>query len=220
MFTILQVLRIRFGKAKFGDSWIAICQACEHNFQQKDSTIVKWIRPQMNTIKLNSDGSCLNGKCGGGGIVRDYNGRVIFAYAIPLERGTSNLAEAAALLFMDCHCALGMDSIQFVGETDSLLIANCINKQWKITWMISDLIENIQTIVEDKEFLITHCYREANKPADKLASLRHESDLIQIFNSHPEIPTSVKGLINMDRWNIPTFRIKNVKDRNIIFDPT
>ncbi|WMV07904.1 hypothetical protein MTR67_001289 [Solanum verrucosum] len=84
------------------------------------------------------------------------------------------------------------------GETDSLLLTNCINKVWKPPWMISRLIEDIQKLVEENEFTIIHCYREANKTADKLASLSHGSNGIQIFNFFSDLPTSIKGN-NMDK---------------------
>ncbi|KAH0709141.1 hypothetical protein KY284_010568 [Solanum tuberosum] len=58
-----------------------------------------WIKPPLLFVKLNSDGRCRDGICGGGGVVRDSMGALIMAYSIPLGAGTSNWAEAKAMLF-------------------------------------------------------------------------------------------------------------------------
>nr|XP_009598929.1 uncharacterized protein LOC104094661 [Nicotiana tomentosiformis] len=87
------------GKVRIGDSWSSIYIACEAHIQQTSSFPVKWIRPPAQLVKLNSDGNCSNGQCGGGDIIRDHEGKFIAAYSISLGACTSNYAEAEALLF-------------------------------------------------------------------------------------------------------------------------
>lgn len=65
----------------------------------KSVALVRWIKPPLLFVKLNSDGRCRDGICGGGGVVRDSMGALIMAYSIPLGAGTSNWAEAKAMLF-------------------------------------------------------------------------------------------------------------------------
>lgn len=65
--------------------------------------------------------------------------------------------------------------------------------------MISRLIEDIQKLIEDNEFSITHCYGEADKTVDMLASISHGSNGIQIFNSFSNLPAAIKGLAYMDK---------------------
>ncbi|KAG5568381.1 hypothetical protein H5410_064601, partial [Solanum commersonii] len=65
-------------------------------------------------------------------------------------------------------------------------------------WRIKDMIQETMKIVEDHGYHISHCFREANKPADKLASLSHGVEEIHVFNSFSSLPKQVKGLINMD----------------------
>lgn len=52
-------------------------------------------------MKLNTDGSALDNprKIGGGGILRDYQGKMIYAFVIPLGIGTNNQAEIQATTF-------------------------------------------------------------------------------------------------------------------------
>uniref|UniRef100_K4D7L5 RNase H type-1 domain-containing protein n=1 Tax=Solanum lycopersicum TaxID=4081 RepID=K4D7L5_SOLLC len=49
-----------------------------------------WMKPPLLFLKLNSDGRCRYGICGGGGVVRDSMGALTMAYPIPLGVGTSN----------------------------------------------------------------------------------------------------------------------------------
>ncbi|XP_070012519.1 uncharacterized protein [Nicotiana sylvestris] len=105
LFTLVQILNNRFGRARIGDDWKSICLACEALIEQRISKIFKWIKPPPQTVKLNSDESCIQGMCGCEGLVRNMQGIVIFAYSIPLGPGTSNFAEAAAMLFGIKWCA-------------------------------------------------------------------------------------------------------------------
>ncbi|XP_075099097.1 uncharacterized protein LOC142175982 [Nicotiana tabacum] len=155
--------------------------------------------------------------CGGGGLVRNNQGIVIFAYSIPLGPGTSNFAEAATVLIGIKWCATNGYGLS-LGETDSMLLTKCIRREWKVPWKIESIITEIQDIVEEHGFVINHCFREANKPADKLASLSHISNIIHVFNSFVDFPNQVKGLVNMDRWDIPSFRIKIAKPGHVIHD--
>lgn len=54
-------------------------------------TQVTWIKPKPGFIKLNTDGSALGNPriIGAGGILRDYMGKFLFAYTIPLREGTN-----------------------------------------------------------------------------------------------------------------------------------
>ncbi|XP_060195216.1 uncharacterized protein LOC132624453 [Lycium barbarum] len=128
------------------------------------------------------------------------------------------MAEAAAMLYGLKWCSANGFNIVW-GETDSLLITRCINGEWKPPWKIAKLIEDIQKLVEENGFIITHCYRKANKPADKLAAFSHGGGVIQTFNFFSDIPASIKGLLNMDRWGTPSFRINAIKDSNLVYDP-
>lgn len=57
--------------------------------------------------------------------MRDHQGKFVFAYSISMGQGTSNLAEAEAMLFGLKWCAnKGIPTI--IGETESMLLAKCI----------------------------------------------------------------------------------------------
>lgn len=64
-----------------------------------------------------------------------------------------------------------------------------------------------------------HCLREANKVADKLASLIHNLTNAQIYSKLNAIPGIVKGFLNMDKWKFPSFRAKKCKPSFLIYNP-
>nr|XP_033513923.1 uncharacterized protein LOC117278552 [Nicotiana tomentosiformis] len=66
-----KILSNSFGRAILGEDWQIICVACEAMIEQRISKIVKWNKPPLQVVKLNSDGSCNQGMCGGGGLVRN-----------------------------------------------------------------------------------------------------------------------------------------------------
>lgn len=48
-------------------------------------------------------------------------------------------------------------------ETDSLALANIINRVWKVSWQYIKEIEEIQDLREAMQAIITHGFREANQ---------------------------------------------------------
>ena len=61
------------------------------------------------------------------------------AFCIPLGKGDSNCAEANALLFGLNWC-IQNGYLRIIGETDSLLLQNCIQGTWQSPWKIEDTI--------------------------------------------------------------------------------
>lgn len=62
---------------------------------------VKWERPTIGRLKVNTDGSYLvdSNKEGIGGVVRDHQGELIMAFAISVECNNNNSAEALEAQF-------------------------------------------------------------------------------------------------------------------------
>lgn len=67
----------------------------ENCSQEMHITDVNWKPGTSGWWKLNTGGSTLNrpGKIGGGGILRDHQESMLFAFTIPLGFGTNNQAE-------------------------------------------------------------------------------------------------------------------------------
>ncbi|KAK4707461.1 hypothetical protein R3W88_033008 [Solanum pinnatisectum] len=80
--------------------WRRLCTLIEKCFHDTKITIVQWIRPQNEWVKINTDGSALSnpGTIGAGGIIRNQNGELILAFSTPAGEGTNNQARWAAIL--------------------------------------------------------------------------------------------------------------------------
>lgn len=60
---------------------------------------IKWNPPERSWIKLNTDGAFAEstGKAGGGGIIRDHSGKMLAAFATPLDAQSAMEAELLAI---------------------------------------------------------------------------------------------------------------------------
>lgn len=98
-----------------------------------------------------------------------------------------------------------------IGETDSLILAKCSRKEWKPPSKIYNQIKEILKMIEDHDFNINHYFREANRPADRLAVLSHKVAGVKTFNLFCELPSNIRGLVHTDKWSLPTFKNKPAK---------
>ncbi|WMV50087.1 hypothetical protein MTR67_043472 [Solanum verrucosum] len=81
--------------------WPELVAGIEKWKQELRVTLVTWKTPYCNKYKLNTDGSALYNpeKIGGGGILRDDQGSIVYAFVVPLGEGTNNQAEIQAACF-------------------------------------------------------------------------------------------------------------------------
>ncbi|KAH0698662.1 hypothetical protein KY284_012877 [Solanum tuberosum] len=179
---------------------------------------VKLMPNWESIVHLKMNGSCKNDLCGGGGVIRDCEGYLLFAYSLNLGEGTSNWAEAMALLYGIRWCINNEYEFILV-ESDSKLLVNCVNDQNSTPWKMQKEVEELKAHMENTSYILRHCYREANKVADKLASLCHTNQHSTMFTTFAELPRRIKGLMTMDRWNMINFRTIRKKKIEIIWDP-
>ncbi|WMV36724.1 hypothetical protein MTR67_030109 [Solanum verrucosum] len=93
---------------------------------------------------LNTDGSCVNDRCGGSGIARNILGQVIMAFTKKLGEGTNNWAEAMPILHGTKLCIQrGVNMI--IGETNSILTGYSFRIKFHLTRM-QDVKSSSQTI--------------------------------------------------------------------------
>lgn len=105
----------------------------EHCHQQYKILIVSWNRPREGIYKFNTDGSAIQetGKIGGGGILRDHQGKIIYSFSVLFCFGTNNIAELKEALYGLEWCQQhGYKNIDL--EVDSTLLCNWINNTTSI----------------------------------------------------------------------------------------
>lgn len=216
-FNIINKVKAKFGRISIGDNWIEVCNRCNHSLNEVSVILVKWIKHLILFLKLNNDGSCIDGICGAGGVVRDSRGRMLMAYILPLGLGTSNWAESCALLFGLKWCIQRGNRL-IIGEIDSLILHNCISGNWSILWRIADCIRELRIMVEEHGIVTRHRFREANKVADKLAFMSHSTEEVCIYTEFDTLSRQIRGLLNADRWQLPSFRVKRRRSSLLTYE--
>ncbi|XP_019248602.1 PREDICTED: uncharacterized protein LOC109227864 [Nicotiana attenuata] len=216
-YNIIQVLcelvKQKFGRLQLQYSWEQLRYIVDKPVIHKSCIIVKWKKPPEGNYKLNTDGSC-----GAGGVIRDSRGQLVLAFSIYLGHGTNNWAESQAMLFGLQLCeANDLDNIQV--ETDSQILTSCMNRKTTTPWRMIQAVDTIKQVIDEKGFVVQHCFREENKVADKLAALGHTHKRRLVYTNYERLPRVVRGLIQLDKWEMASFRIRPLKAREIHFDP-
>ncbi|TMX03886.1 hypothetical protein EJD97_013150, partial [Solanum chilense] len=98
-YSLFHLLHFKFGKVRVGEFLNSIIHLCDASMTSKSVALVRCIKPSLLFVKLNRDGRCGDGICGGVVVVIDSMGALIMPYSIPLGAGTINWAEPKAMLF-------------------------------------------------------------------------------------------------------------------------
>lgn len=177
--------------------------------------LIRCQKPPALAIKLNSDGICIDSNFGIGGVIRDNNGKLILAYSRYVGPGINNLAKSKAMLYGLQQCW----QRGFIAEADSKLVTSCVNEGETTPWRIIQIVEEIKGIFIEGNITLQHCYREANKIADKLATMSHTHRQKLIFTRYEDLPKQVKGLMQLDKWELASFRVSQMKKAEINYEP-
>ncbi|KAK4707372.1 hypothetical protein R3W88_033061 [Solanum pinnatisectum] len=141
-------------------------EKCKHDVKV---TSIIWKTPHTNRYKLNTDGSALHnlGKNGGGGgILRNEVGDIIYAFVMPLWEGTNNQAEIQAANY-DLNWCVQHGYNNIILEVHSELLIRWLLKTYIPPWKLQIFVQEIQMLVNQCEFFqCIHTYREANNTAD------------------------------------------------------
>ncbi|KAK4723416.1 hypothetical protein R3W88_026195 [Solanum pinnatisectum] len=199
-FNICHLTKKVFSNINLPENWESLLKLMEIQLEDTIHTTVKWSRPSHHSMKLNTDGSCIGESSGGGGVVRDSNGNCIMAFILPLGNGTSNTAERKAFLIGLKWC-IANGHIFTTVETDSLLLLNSILNLWSTPWRMKEMVDEIREV------------------ADKLSSYSHLTNTTIVLTDTSDLQAHVKGLLNLDKWQFPSFRIKKRKPSLIYYDP-
>lgn len=108
---------------------------------------------------------------------------------------------------------------RIIEEADSALLVACVKEEGEIPWRIMQTVSQIKQLMKTKEIVPRHCYREANRVADKLATMSHTHRRNIIFNQFSDLPRQVRGLLKLDKWEVASFRIRQLKAVEITFEP-
>lgn len=93
-------------------------------------------------------------------------------------------------------------------KTDSLVMLNMINNNWKIPWDLLEIVEKIQRHIQDQQITVQHIYREWNQFADYIANITANEETNLTYEHFTQVPREGRQIINTDKALIPRLRIK------------
>ncbi|KAK1309219.1 hypothetical protein QJS10_CPA09g00486 [Acorus calamus] len=160
-------------------------------------TTIKWLLPQGDWFKLNTDGSLADDRGGYGALVRNNKGDFIIGLAGRLDLPSINLLELKAIeRGVLIGIAKGVDKLWI--ESDSTTALAWLHGKGKIPWTALRSLRHIHlNLLHFSVWKATHINREGNSPADMLASHQSSRDET-IFHPHQLWPDMVEA-IEQDR---------------------
>ncbi|MQL86144.1 hypothetical protein Taro_018684 [Colocasia esculenta] len=187
---IVSQLRPTLSMMKIPQHWLATLHqnaSGQENLQTRIPRIIPWLTPPLGRLKLNVDGTfkMTSGEAGGGGILRDHEGKMCWAFARAYHGLKSSLAAKALALRdgLSICCSKGITEV--LVETDSLNLLQIVTKQISCPWDFACIMQHIATKKQELEAEISHTPREANRVADCLASFAMSCPHVVIWDYWP-----------------------------------
>ncbi|MQM05635.1 hypothetical protein Taro_038440 [Colocasia esculenta] len=190
---------------KIPQHWLATLHqnvSGQKNLETRIPSIVPWLTPPLGRLKLNVDGAftMTSGEAGGGGILRDNEGKMCWAFARAYHVLKSSLAAEALALRdgLSICCSKGITEIHLIPSrlSQSRLLAH---------WTLPASCNTLQPR-QKLEAEISHARREANRVADCLASFGMSCPHVVIWDSWADLPTLVKEPYHFDKAGYPSIR--------------
>ncbi|MQM21943.1 hypothetical protein Taro_054990, partial [Colocasia esculenta] len=118
---------------KIPQYWLATLHqnaSVQENLQTRILSIIPWLTPPPGRLKLNVDGTfkMTSGEAGGGGILRDHEGKMCWAFARAYHGLKSSLAAEAVALIDDLSICCSKGITEVLVETDSLNLLQIVTK--------------------------------------------------------------------------------------------
>ncbi|KAF5174899.1 reverse transcriptase [Thalictrum thalictroides] len=116
------------------------------NIRMKKNILITWRPPMIGWVKLNCDGTSLGnpGAAGAGCVLRDNNGKILFAMACPIPNATCNKAEFLAAFYgLKVLASYRLSNI--IVEVDSQVLHRAITSNFvDLNWELCDILNDIR----------------------------------------------------------------------------
>ncbi|XP_035545050.1 uncharacterized protein LOC109016147 [Juglans regia] len=143
-------------------------------------------------------------KCGA---LFGIRGAVLLAFSMNLGYGDSTKAELRALLEGIKRCKeLNLAALDI--EVDSQVVLSWLKKNRCGIWYLEDYWEELQELIKDMDYKVSHIFREGNAVADWLARWGARVGDAE-WRNMSDVPAMLRGLIRMDKWGIASIRCKS-----------
>ncbi|XP_073133552.1 uncharacterized protein [Henckelia pumila] len=171
------------------------------------TAIVRWLRPQPESFKLNVDGSSRGnpGESSVGGVVRDSSGRVLAFFSEFIGLGSNVRAELWAVWRGILLCS-DLSFFPLWIETDSQISIQILRSR-RFLWDLDHIVSRTRVLVRNRPVHFSHIYREGNSVADALA--RHAHDHRQcLLEIGVPLTTPIAALARSDLSGLPYLRFR------------
>ena len=166
-----------------------------------------WTPPQPRHLKLNVDGASRGNPShvGGGGILRDHRGRIIFAFSHFYDVQTNIAAEAMSIWDGLLLCA-ARDLRDIFLESDSRVLVDMLCSGHCAHWRLKSVWIDIMRC-QTRLRTINHQFREGNQTADALASHAIHSRQRSLFTICQDMPQEARGCHCLKKLGMPSLGI-------------
>nr|XP_027093558.1 uncharacterized protein LOC113713956 [Coffea arabica] len=181
--------------------WASLARSVAHKWQ---AVVVTWTKPPTQRYKLNTYASMVNGRMSGGGVLRDLEGRLIFAFY--KEFGEKGVLQAEALAVLEGLRVCAAKGVQEVlVEVDSAVLMSLVKSSALGGWSHCNLLRQIRRLLDQVSVSFIHIFCEANMAADRLAALQGYPSMV--FDSVQQLPREIRGCLAMDAREFPSLRL-------------
>nr|XP_027101056.1 uncharacterized protein LOC113720378 [Coffea arabica] len=186
-----------------GDADCELLRWVRRSPRRRSPCAIAWVRPLFGEFKFNSDASVLQGRATGGGLLRDYQGKLVFAFY--KEFGDQGVleAECMALLF-GLQLCLQRGVYPSLVEVDSKALVQLVVSGAIAKWPLCNSLRKVRGLLQVFSAAISHVYREANVPADRLAAIGLIGS--QVYEQGHQLPAVVRSAILLDSRGVPGVR--------------
>lgn len=159
---------------------------------------IRWLKPPMNWLKLNTDGVSLGnpGKAGGGGVIRDSASRWVKGFSRSIGLATSVMTECWTLRD-GLHLASQLGIQNIVVELDAKTNVDILQSNQKTNNSFSPILIDCRLLlINFPQSRVRHVFREANFCADALA--RGGVSQAEDFDVFDNPPSNVNSFVILD----------------------
>ncbi|XP_071926081.1 uncharacterized protein [Coffea arabica] len=194
----------KFCRAHFkGDADCDLLKFIKASPRRRVPCAVAWAKPPLGFFKLNSDASVNRGRASGGGLLRDSQGRLIFAFYKEFGEQDVLEAESLALLFGLQVCAQRGICPSLI-EVDSKTLVQLLASGVIGKWPLCNVLRQIRDLLDGFSASISHVFREANSSADRLVAVGAGGTWV--YDQAHQLPPLVRASINLDSRGVPGLR--------------
>ncbi|XP_071905811.1 uncharacterized protein [Coffea arabica] len=203
---LAKVLRTAYFRGDSDDPWRALATPCRSKVQY---VAVAWKRPPLQFVKLNTDASVSRGQGTGGGLLRDHEGKVIFAFHKEFGETDVLTTESLALLHGLQLCSMAFRGRLLV-EVDSLSPISLVTSRCSSKWPLCNFVRQIREMLKSLSTSIRHNFKEANSLANMLAGSNLGEDWTA--TSLANLPGEVRAAVALDCRKFSNVRVQHVRE--------